>query len=151
MEVSLVKTNNFLCPADPEAEEWAGKLKQGEYLIADIKRPRNPQFHKKFMSLLRAGFSYWEPGEISGKYGKPEKNFDRYRKDLIILAGYWKESIRLDGSVRIEAKSIRFGRMEQDEFEKLYSNVHKVLMERVFTGWESKDVGNIVNHLMSYI
>lgn len=149
-EVSLTKHSNFLSPADPAAEEYIGKMKQGQYLIAEIKRPRNPQFHKKFMSLLRLGFEYWEPGEVGNRWGKPEKNFDQFREDVTIMAGFFTVSIRTDGSTRLRPKSISFASMDDEEFERVYQSVLTVLMERVLTGLSEDEVESITNQLMSY-
>jgi len=131
MKVYLLKTISGLIPSDAEAEEWFHKQKTGSVISAEVKQVRNYEFHKKMFALLNLGFSYWEPGEIDSKYGVPEKSFDRFRKDLIILAGYYKSEIRLDGSVRIEAESISFGSMDAETFEKLYQNVLTVIMKRI--------------------
>jgi hypothetical protein len=116
------------------------KLKLGTQVRCKITKQRNPLFHRKFFALLNVGFKYWVPGEISSKYGTPEKNFDQYRADVTILAGYFDVAIRLDGSTRVTPKSISFGSMEQDEFEKLYSAVIDVLLKHIFVGYTSDDV-----------
>ena len=83
------------------------------------------------MALLNLGFSYWVPGDVSSKYGVPEKNFDRFRYDVTILAGYYHNVIRLDGSVRVEPDSISFANMDEDTFSKLYQNILTVLLKHI--------------------
>lgn len=150
MEISLVKTNRALAPADPHADEYLDRLKQGAYLLADVRQPRNAKFHRKFMALLRCGYEYWEPGEVSTQYGTPEKNFDQFREDVTILAGFYVPVVRTDGSVRIKAKSISFASMDEEEFERLYQSVLTVLLERVLVGMDEQEIERITNHLLSY-
>ena len=132
MKAQLSKTISGLMPIDPDSVAWFNKLKPGEVVRADFKKIRNYQFHKKYFALLSVGFDNWEPGEINSKYGKPEKNFDRFRKDLIILAGFYENTVRIDGSVRIEPKSISFAKMSAEEFADLYSRTIDVLIKHVY-------------------
>ena len=131
MKVYLLKTISGLIPSDAESDEWFHKQKTGSVISAEVKQVRNYEFHKKMFALLNLSYGFWEPGEINSKYKNPEKSFDRFRKDLIILAGYYKSEIRLDGSVRIEAESISFGSMDSETFEKLYQNILTVIMKRI--------------------
>lgn len=132
MEVYLIKTMVGLIPADERSREWFEKIKQGQAVHSDFKRVRNYRFLKKWFALLNIAFDQWEPGEVNSKYGVPEKNFDRFRDDVTILAGFFETTIRLDGSVRIEAKSVSFAKMDEDEFSNLYSKSVDVLIKHVY-------------------
>ena len=132
MEYLFKKLQYGLVPDDPDTIEWYGKLKPGESVRGKFKRVRNTQFHKKFFALLRIGYEHWEPGELDSKYGKPQKNFEQFRADIIILAGYYEVHVRLDKSIRIVPKSINFSSMDEAEFEKLYSSVIDSLLKRVY-------------------
>jgi len=129
--IILIKTPGAWANGDPETVEFHSKIKLGESIHADFKRMRNAAFHRKLFSLLILGFEYWEPPDLITKWGKPEKNFERFRKDVTILAGYYHNVFRLDGTFRIEADSISFGNMEQGIFDKLYQNVLTVLLKRI--------------------
>ena len=131
MHVILTKTFNGLVPADPKTDEWFRKVKLGSVVHSDFKQMRNAGHHRKMFALFNLAFEYWEPGEVSSKHGIPEKNFDRFRKDLTILAGHYHNVIRLDGSVRIEADSISFGSMSQETFDALYQNILTVIMNKI--------------------
>jgi len=132
MEVVLSKTLSGLLPTDPDSQKWYNKIKFGNHVHADFKEYRNPAFHRKYFALLNIGFDNWEPGEINSKYGTPEKNFERFRKDIAILAGYFDLVIRLDKTSRIEARSISFAKMQQGEFEDLYSKTIDILIKNVY-------------------
>jgi len=152
MHIALIKTQAGFLPADRWTEEFAKIIKLGSVIHADFKRMRNYDFFKKLFALLNLAFEYWQPGEISSKYGIPEKNFDRFRKDIIILAGYYHTEIRLDGSVRVVADSISFGKMSEDTFEKLYNNVLTVIMERipVLDKMTSDEINDLVDKVIGF-
>ena len=131
MNPNMMKTLTGWLPADADSEEWHKKKKLGSVCRFKTTEIRNYRFLKKFFALLNLGFEYWTPGVISCDYGVPEKNFERFRKDVTILAGYYHTVIRLDGTVRIEADSISFAKMDDDTFSKLYGSVLDVLVKRI--------------------
>lgn len=140
MEITLVRTVNGLMPMDEGGVEALKKYKPGAVIRCKLTQMRNPKFHAKFFALLNLGFTYWKPGEINTKYGVPRKNFDRYRKDVTIQAGFYEMLFRMDGSCRPEAHSISFANMEEDEFARLYSAVLDVLLDRIFTNYTDDEV-----------
>ena len=140
MECYLKKTHLGLVCCDELSQEALEKYKNGALLLCKITQPRNPHFHDKYMALLRVGYKYWEPGEIDCKYGVPEKNFEQFRKDITILSGFYQVTIRIDGSTRIEAKSISFAKMEDDDFRTLYSKTIDVLLKKIFVGYKEEEV-----------
>jgi len=132
MKVHLTRTISGLLPSEPDSEDWYRKLKLGQVIWGEFKKVRNYQFLRKYFALLNVAYDNWIPGEVNSKYGVPEKNFDRFRADLTILAGFYENTIRLDGSVRIEPKSISFAKMEAEEFADLYSKTIDVLIKHVY-------------------
>jgi len=152
MDIYLTKTQTGFVPADIPTEEWIKKVKHGEVIAADFRKVRNPAFLRKYFALLNVGYDNWSPGEVDSKYGIPEKNFDQFRKDVTILAGYYHTVIRLNGEVRIEAKSISFAKMEEEEFEKLYNQTIDVLLRHVYgSGMTTEELDNIVNQYMGFV
>jgi len=130
--------NASFIPASEDDAELLSKVKVGETVRLTLVRPRNIRFHRKFFALMNLAFDYWEPpkdGEGSAWAEKMpiERNVERFRKDITILAGYYDATYRLNGDVRLEAKSISFGSMSEDDFEKLYSKVIDVIINRVCT------------------
>ena len=140
MEVRIVKEGAILAPYDSDSEDWLRGKSDNQYFVADIKTPRNYKFHKKFFALLNVAFQHWEPGELENKFGVVEKSFEQFREDVTILAGYYEQSFRLDGSVKTRAKSISFAAMDDEEFSKFYSSVLDVLIKKVLVGWSIEQV-----------
>ena len=128
-------------PAHDSDRELLAKIKTGQVCKLSLTRIRNYDFHKKYFALLNLAFDYWEPPE----HGKGsawsekilvEKNFNRFRRDIIILAGYYEATFRLNGDILIEAKSISFGSMSEDEFEELYNATITVIVKHVLQNYD---------------
>lgn len=155
ISLALTKTSSgALLPATAEDADKVAKLKNGQVIRAEWKKQRNYRFHKKWWSLVEFAFDNWEPAEndtdmVNGQM--PEKNIDRFRKDIIILTGRYDATHRLDGSVRIEAKSISFANMDDEEFEKLYSDTINVILKRVLKNYDFDQLDDVVNQLMGYL
>lgn len=154
MKVRLQKVSRgILVPEDDAAEKLVDKMKVGQVIYADFKRQRNIQFHRKYFALLNFAYSHWEPAHLADPKWegvKPLKSFNRFRKDLAILSGIYEATYRVDGSVRIEAKSISFGRMSEEEFEELYSNTIDVILERILVSYTREQLDQVVFELMGF-
>ncbi len=149
MKITIIKEANGLKLADDESFEAASKLKVGTALVCEATQPRNVAFHKKYFALLNFAYENWEPEEKTYKGQVIQKNKKRFRKDIQILAGYGYPVVNIKGDVRFESDSISFGNMAQDEFEKLYQAVLTVIIEKVLTGYDRKELDNVVNHLLT--
>ena len=159
MEANFVKVpGGHLVPASDADKELIDKIKTGQVLKFKFSRMRNYQFFRKWWALINFAFDYWEPPEISAdseskwmKHVTPEKNIDRFRKDVTILAGYHEAYYRVDGSVRIEAKSIAFGNMKEDEFEKLYSATIDVVLKHICVQYTEDQLNSMVDQTLAFV
>jgi uncharacterized protein DUF1367 len=144
-EVTLVKVHGALAPYDAEAEVLLSKIKQGRPVRCKIVRIRSYEFHRKFFALVNIAFDVWSelypPTKVSirGKEYEVAPNRERFRKDLTILAGYYEATYTIKGEVRVEAESISFDAMDQDEFEKLFSSCINVILGKVLTNTKMTD------------
>lgn len=130
------------------------KLEPGELITFDVKLPRNGKYHRKFFLMLNIGFDAWEPARKNKSYkGVPvEKNFDRFRSDCLIQAGYYTQTFDLDGNMRLEAQSISFASMDQPAFEAVYSAVLDVLLEKVLITYKDRaEVDAVVEKMMRFV
>ena len=154
MEAYFTKLPNAsFIPASEDDAELLSKVKVGETVKLVLTRPRNIKFHRKFFALMSLAFDYFEPpahGEGSALAEKyvVQKNAERFRKDITILAGYHEMTYRLNGDVRVEAKSISFGSMGEDEFEKLYSACIDVIINKVCTQYTEYELRKQVEDLI---
>lgn len=148
------RIQSYLEPLDGEAYELMNSLAVNAMVAFDkVIKPRNYKFLQKFHTLIKFAFEHWQPGELSGKQFEgvtPKKSITRFRKDVTILAGFFEQEIRLDGSIRTTAKSISFASMEEDDFEELYNNTINVILERVLTNYDREQLDKVVLELLSF-
>jgi len=153
MELALMKTmDGSFRPVTAEDVDAVARVKAGQIVRCKFTRMRNYRFFRKWWALVGFAFEYWEPKLDAPRHKGvvPRKNLDRFRRDLTILAGYYDASYRLDGSVRIEAKSISFSSMDEEEFEKLYSATIDVVLQKVLVGYDRRQLDDIVNQLLGF-
>lgn len=128
------RNGDALMPADEQAKALVDSLAQGQGVTVSVRRSRNLAYHRRFFALLRLAFDYWEPGDAFMFRGqKVAKDFERFREEVLILAGHYRPVFRIDGSVRLEAKSISFSSMDETEFRSVYRSVFDVLWNRILS------------------
>ena len=117
--IAKKRLDGSFMPVYDSDKEAVKKIKAGEDVEIDIKRPRNYKFLKKFMALINLCFHNQE--QFS--------NIDDLRAELTIEAGYYVSYYNLQGVETRRPKSISFASMEEDEFVKLYSDVLDVIIK----------------------
>lgn len=117
------------------------RLDAGEITFLDFIIPRNGKLHRKFFALLDVGFDAWEPKRKRKSYkGRAmTKNREQFREDVIIAAGFYEQTFNLKGEMVLRAKSIKFAKMGNDEFEELYSAVVDVLLADVLKTYKGRE------------
>jgi len=159
MKITLQKyeaegaSHGILVPADEQSAKFVGKLIKNDVVTSDFVKPRNYKFHRKWFALVKFAYEHWQPSNLEDSKWKdvvPEKSFDRFRKDLIIMSGRYDAVYRVDGSVRIEAKSISFAKMNEEEFKELWMSTTAVILEKVLTNYTSNDLKEVVLKLEQF-
>lgn len=148
MQIDLVKhPGGVFSPANETDLERLQRFKNGETYTAEIKLTRNPSFHRKVMAFFGFCFEHWS-AELAGlEHMDEHSQFDRFRKDLTILAGFYVKTVRLNGDIRVEAQSLAYANMEQEKFERVYSALINAAIKHVFSGTKDKE---ILNRLQSF-
>ena len=153
-ELALMRTPaGALAPADGPTADYVSKLTVGKRLHGKFTKQRNPKFHAKVFALFTFAFEIWDAPDVTYRGQRVEKEFERFRKDLTILAGHYETSVRLDGTVRLEAKSLAFGNMDDDEFGAVFRGLLDVVWKKVLKdrGYESAEyVEKLVDELLSF-
>lgn len=125
------------------------KLPYGAVICVEWKRPRNYKFLKKYYALLNLAFDAWEPdAEYKGE--RVAKNFEQFRNDCTVLAGFYDATVTLGGQVRMVAKSISFGKMEESEFDKLYNATVNVILARILKNYTRDDIDRVIDNLLAF-
>jgi hypothetical protein len=128
-------------------------LAAGELVKVSFKIERNGPFHRKFFALLNVGYEAWDPGRThkTHKGMAVQKNFEQFREDVTILAGFYEQTFDLQGNLKLKAKSISWASMGQVEFENLYSAVADVLLQKVLTKYSRADLDEVVEKVLRFL
>ena len=161
--VTKVKTSTSyaLTPAHQQDEDEMKKLPTTVPLRVKISQIRNVGHHRKYFALLNHAFECWEPPALSHDDmqracrleimpDEIEKNFERFRKDIAVLAGFFETVIRVNGDMVFEPKSISFAKMDQDEFEKLYDKTIDVIVKHVLRNYDGDELRRVVDQIMEF-
>lgn len=100
--------------------------------------------------MMQVGFNAFEPA-ITEYNGVPvQKNFDRFRKDIIIASGFYDFEVCINGQPKAVAKSISFSSMGEEEFEKVYNACCNAILERVLKNYTKDDLDQVVSEMMRF-
>lgn len=148
MQIDLVKhPGGVFSPAHEADLERLQRFKNGETYTAEIKLTRRPAFHRKMFAFFNFCFAHWIAERTPLANADEATQFDRFRKDLTILAGFYEQTMRLNGDIRTEAKSLAYANMDADEFERCYKSMINAAIKHVFAGTKDQQ---ILNQLQSY-
>ena len=139
-QIELVKTSTgAFIPAYNSDHELAKKVKAGDSVVAKLTVPRNVGFHRKFFALVRYTFNHMDES-MADKFTSEES----LRLELTLQAGYWSKHVTVGGKEIIYPQSIRFDKMDQVEFEKLYSTVLDVVLKWFVHGVDQDELVNFM-------
>lgn len=82
-----------------------------------------------------------------------EKSFEAYRKWVVSEAGFYDQVLLPNGSIRREAKSIKFAKMSDDEFSELYKASFGVIWNNILNSYfdNEQEAELAVNRLLGYV
>ena len=149
-DIIMVKGYGTLIPTDKAGFEILEKYQLGQEIKCKLTNPRNLGFHRKFFALLDLAFEAWNAPELEYKGQPVQKNIERFRKDIIVLCGHHTASVNFKGEIRLDAKSMSFANMGQDEFERLYSTAIDVILQKVLTRYTREDLEQQVNLILGF-
>ena len=137
----------ILVPADQKSCDFVNKLINNDVITSNFVKPRNYLFHKKWFALVKFAFDHWQPANLeNSKWADviPEKNFDRFREDITILCGAFVSTIR------IEAKSISFAKMNEEQFQKLFESTKMVILKHILKNYNLNELNDVVLNLEKF-
>lgn len=156
-ELLLIRTQLGFSPADDEAQEAIRRFPLGSIGRMEVKLMRNGAFFKKWWALVKVGYDYWtetcEPMTYRGQPVLPE--FDRFRHDITIMAGFFRPVWNAKGEMRVEAESLAWSSMDEVRFEQLYSATIAALLKLVFNGkraprWTEEELRMTVEQIEAF-
>jgi hypothetical protein len=157
VDALLIRAETGLVPADDHTREWFNRIKIGSTVLADARQMRNGGYFRKWWALVKLGYDYWsediETIEYKGERVLPD--FDRFRKDVTISAGFYQPVVNLKGELRIEPESLRWASMSEERFTQLYDATIRVLLRRVFNGkvcptWSEEQLRAVAEQILEF-
>ena len=178
MKIKVIGENNKLVALDNDSQLAINKIT--EPVVLTVKKMRSYRYHRKFFQLLKIAYQYWQPvynnhfhsksenfvkqagltreqinlfKEVYKKELKilePKKNKEQFRKDLTIKAGFYEIDYRIDGTPRVNAKSISFEKMSHEEFHKLYAKVKDVIYDIILKDISPLDKDNFEKEINNF-
>jgi hypothetical protein len=156
-EYLFLKSPSGLAPACDEAQQWLAKKKLGATILVEPREPRNGAFFRKWWALVQLGYDYWSEAAETVTYKGQNvlPNFDRFRKDVTVLAGFYEPVVNLKGEVRLEPESLKWASMTEERFCQLYDATIQVLLRQVFNGkicreWSEDELRRVAEQVMEF-
>lgn len=133
MELHCIKVAGGLSPESEDDQAALAKIKQGASVRITVVREVNGKFRRKWWALAKFAFGLWSETMPEQNYRGQEvqRSFDRFRKDLTILAGHFHPVWAVNGEMRVEADSLSWSRMDEPTFEALYSATINAVLTKI--------------------
>lgn len=130
MKLLMCKDLGHLSPVDQAGEDALRKIKQGDVVRVEVKKPRNGKHHRLYWQLIS---TVWENQE---RYETAEQ----LHNALKIAAGIYEPLEMPGGVVHKIPGSISFDTMDQLEFSAFYDRVCDLVAKHFLPGVTSEQL-----------
>ena len=120
MKLLMRHEGTYLLPSSEDSVEEYDKLRPGQEYSVEIKKARNPQFHRKGFKLLHELFVNQEKYTV----------FEDFLVEVKLVTGHYKEHITNKGKVIYVPQSLSFENMDDLEFERFYNKLLDIAVEK---------------------
>jgi hypothetical protein len=151
--MQLHPSGTALVPADEQEAAALERLREvGGRFRVKVRQQRNSGFHRKAMALMRYLHQQWEPQEHTDDGVPVQRDFDAFRRNLLIQAGYFTQVFRPDGSFTLEARSLNFDAMDNVQFSEVYARLIDVGVRLVGAcgGMKPEQVDMAVDRVLAF-
>jgi len=152
MKIYLIREGDRFKPLSEDDFEKTKRVKEGKIIEVEYKMPRNPQFHNKFMSMVRKVFENQE------EFDNIERLLDKIKIDLGHYDSYFigkpevvvPRSMLLGKAEVVVPRSISFGKMDELEFNALYDRAVTLLLARYLPTVTKAELEEYVLEILRY-
>lgn len=126
-------------PSDPVSADAIAGIPDKQQVTATIRRPRNPQHHRKLWALLTVVF-------------EAQDTFATTRdllQALKIATGLFTTGFTVDGMPWVEPGSIAFASMCQTDFEQWYDKAVDVILTKIIPNTQKVDLEQQVQAILA--
>ena len=147
-----VSNERAVVPLNEDDIKVVGKLVVGKAYDFDVVTQRVGAYHRRVFALLKFAYENTDPIQIEYKGHTITQSFDRFRKDLVIIAGFYSWDVNSRGEVRAVADSLKYSKCNQEKVERVYSALLDVIAERIFQGtYTNKQLSDLSEQWMRYV
>lgn len=129
MKALFRKDFGCLRAADVRAEEFLAKVKFGDLVMLEAKRPRNIAHHAKFFAMLQKIF------ENQSHYKSVDDILDAFK----FAVGHTRKIKTARGVIEVPL-SISFASLDQDQFNEFYDKAVDFVCSDVIPGLQKEDL-----------
>lgn len=130
MKIHCQVTPLGLVPLDDADHEARQRLHNGDIVLCDIRKPRNPRFHRKFFALLRLTYDNL-PDTIA-------RALDIHNPDDLLihikLALDHYDIHHISGTPIVRVRSIDFDSMDETNFHNFYARALDHIVHHLLPG-----------------
>jgi hypothetical protein len=134
VEILLTKApQGHLIPASEDEGEKLRRIKSGAMVRADVVEMRNGKFFAKWWALAKIAFDAWAETVPEKEYRgfTVAPNFQVFRKQLTVMAGFCYPVFDIKGEMRLEPESLKWGSMTEERFTELYDATINAVLQKV--------------------
>ena len=140
MRIYLVREGERFKPLSQQDFDSLQRIKDGSIIYVDYKKPRNPLFHNKFMSMVRVVFENQE------HYPSIESMLNVIKIEL----GYY-DTVVVTASVEVRIpKSISFASMDEMEFHTFYNRATELVLHKFLPTVTHAELEEYGDRIVSY-
>lgn len=139
MKILLKRQGNTLLPLSEQDFERLQRIKEGMIIEVEYKKPRNPLFHNKFMSMIRVVFDNQE------QYDTIEGVMNVFKVQL----GHCDTMMYRDLEIKIP-RSISFSKMDEIEFAEFYNRAVEFALSRFLPTVTREQLEQYVSQIANY-
>lgn len=152
--VHVMKTaSGALMPASPLDAAALQRFKAGSVVRGEFTEMRNGVFFRKWWVLAQFAFDIWKETTPAQTFHGREvlPDFERFRKDLTIMAGFFRPVWNARQQMRIEPESISWAKMPPERFEQLYSATINAILQKIIpnAGYDDARLRATVDQLLT--
>lgn len=126
------KQGDTLRAVDERSVQGIGKIKNGDLVTVEVKRPRNPNHHRLYWALVS---KVWENVD-ERIYPTPET----LHAAIKVATGHRTPFVLPDGTQGFIPDSIAFHKMDQTQFDVFFDRVVSLVCEYFIPGLEEDDL-----------
>ena len=124
-----------LVAADEQGVAALGRIKSGEYVTCEVRKPRNTKFSRKYHALIQLIYDTL-PEASAAHYS----TIDSFKGAIKWELGVRKVFVKPGGEIAEQPGSISFGEMDEIEFAGFYDRAVALICTRIIPGMDSESL-----------